>query len=247
MKKLYLLGLALAAMACIPSAYALRPYEGTDASVAEAGVFELEFSPFGYVRGHTQRTLAGPYAVANFGLAGDTELVVEGRINRQQGGVPDGYRTSLGDTALSLKHVFRHGSLQDGGSGISLAAECGVLLPEYHGTSGNGMVCSGIASQKFELATVHLNTAASRTREHTTSHFVGVIVEGAESGALKPVMEIFRDNELGGSQTHSALAGLIWKHSEELSFDLGLRAARADGHPLTELRIGLTWSVAPHQ
>jgi hypothetical protein len=160
-----------------PSAFALRPYEGTDASVASAGEFELEFAPAGYVRAGASRTLVGPFAVGNWGLDGDTEIVLEGRINRQQGGIPDGYRTRLGDTALSVKHVFRHGSLQ-GGTGLSIAGECGVLLPEHHGNKENGAVCLGIVSQKFSLGSVHVNAAVSRTRDKEIGRFYGVIVEG---------------------------------------------------------------------
>lgn len=221
----------------------MRPFEGTDASVAEPGIFELELAPVGFVRDGSHRVLVAPFVVGNFGFDGDTELVIEGKVNRQQGGTPDGYRTSLGDTILSVKHVFRHGSLQDG-SGISLAAECGILLPEVHGQHGRGATCAGIASQRFALATVHLNTALTRTREHTCDRFLGVIVEGATEGAVRPVMEVFVERDNRGSSTRSALLGMIWMHGEELAFDAGLRRARTNGEVLTELRMGMTWSYA---
>jgi hypothetical protein len=228
------------------SAYALRPYEGTDASVAPAHEFELEFSPVGYAKSASGRTLVGPFAVANWGIAGDTEIVLEGRLERQQGGMPDGYRTRLGDTALSVKHLFRHGSLQDG-SGVSIAGECGVLLPEYHGSKGKGAVCTGVVSQKFGIATVHLNAALSRTREKEAGRFAGVIIEGGgEDAALRPVTEIYTARDTGGSRVRSALVGMIWKHSEDLAFDAGIRKAREDGELVTEVRVGLTWAYAMH-
>lgn len=230
-----------------PCAQAMRPFEGTDASVAEPGIFELEFSPLGYIRNGSDRRLIGPYSVGNFGFSGDTELVIEGRVNRHQGGTPDGYRTSLSDTSVSVKHVFRHGSLQEGGSGISLAAECGVLLPEPHGERGTGGTCDGIASQRFELATVHVNAAFTRTRGHANSRFLGVIVDGGDERPLHPVMEVFAEHEDDGPRTRSALIGFVWKKSEELAFDLGLRVARTDGAKLAELRMGLTWSYALHK
>jgi hypothetical protein len=243
-----LLLIAAMAGACwAPCAHAMRPFEGTDAAVAEPGIFELEFSPIGYVRNGPERLLIGPYVVGNVGFSGDTELVLEGRVQRQQGGIPDGYRSSLGDTMISVKHVFRHGSLQEGGSGVSLAAECGVLLPEYHGETGTGATCDGIASQRFALATVHVNAAFTRTRAHTTSRFLGLIVDGGGEGALHPVMEVFAEREDGGSRTRSALLGLVWKKSEELAFDVGVRKARTDGESLTEVRMGLTWSYAMHK
>jgi hypothetical protein len=243
-----LLLLAAVAGACwAPSAYAFRPFEGTDAGVAEPGIFELEFSPLGHIKSGSDRLLIGPYVVGNFGFSGDTELVLEGRVKRHQGGDPEGYRTSLSDTMVSVKHVFRHGSLQEGGSGISLAAECGVLVPEYHGESGTGATCDGIASQRFAFATVHVNAAFTRTREHTNSRFLAVIVDGGGEGALHPVTEVFAERGDGGSRTRSGLVGLIWKQSEELAFDFGLRKARTDGESLTEARMGLTWSYAMHK
>ena len=234
---------ALAGMLSAPGAQALRPYDGTDAGVAEPGVFELEIAPAGYVRSGTSRTLVGPFVVANLGFEGDTELVLEGKVNRQQGGIPDGYRTSFGDTALSVKHLFRRGSLQDGG-GLSVAGECGVLLPELHGSDGTGASCAGVASQRFKAATVHFNAALVRTREHTRNRFAGVIVEGETEGAVRPIMELYAEHDNHGSHTRSALLGLIWKHSEDLAFDVGMRKARSDGESLTELRAGLTWSYA---
>ena len=237
---------ALAATFCAPAAHAYRPFEGTDASVAEPGVFELEFSPFGYLRSRSGNTLFGPAAVGNFGLAGNTEIVIEGRTSRQQGGVPESYRATLGDTALSVKHLFREGSLQEG-TGLSLAAECGVLLPEYHGQDGTGAICTGIASQRFDHAIFHFNAAVGRTRDHNTTHLLGVIVEGNPINDVRPVLEVFGENEHHVGHTRSALVGVIWKQSEEMSFDLGVRRARADGELLTELRAGLTWSFAMHQ
>lgn len=247
MKRSGLMCAALVAAAWCGTAQAYRPFDGTDAGVAEPGMFELELGPFGYVRNGTSRTLVAPSVVGNFGFEGDTELVIEGRVNRAMGDPGIGYRTSLADTAFSVKHLLRKGSLQEGGSGISLAAECGVLLKELHGATGTGATCAGIASQRFESAAVHLNAGLTRSREHTESRFLGVIVEGQGEAPVRPVMEVFAERENNGGRTNSALVGLIWKHSEELSFDAGLRRAKADGVNLTELRVGLTWSYAMHK
>ena len=238
---------ALVAAACSTSAQAYRPFDGTDASVAEPGLFELELGTFGYVRQGAARSVVAPAVVGNIGFEGDTELVLEGRVNRLMGDIDAGYRTSLGDTALSLKHVLRKGSLQDGGSGVSIAAECGVLLKEVHGLTGTGASCAGIASQRFDAAAVHLNLALTRTREHTEARLLDMIVEGQGESPVRPVMELFVERDNAGAHTASALVGMIWKHSEELSFDAGLRRARSDGEKLTELRVGLTWSYAMHK
>jgi hypothetical protein len=237
--------IAVLAGAWAAPAHALRPYEGTDASVAEPGVFELELAPIGYVRRGDSRTLVIPAIVGNWGIGNDFEVVLEGKSNREMGGIGDGPRSSLVDTAFSVKHVLRHGSLQDGGTGVSVAAECGVLLPELHGESGTGATCSGIVSQRFDALTVHLNAALTRARDKANARFVGVIVEGPEA-PVKPVMELTAERDNRGGRTNSLLLGAIWKKSDDLAFDVGLRRARSDGERLTELRAGLTWSYQMH-
>lgn len=224
-----------------PAAFAYRPFDGSDASVTEAGVFELELG-VSHLREGAQRSLAVPAISANFGLERDTEIALEGRVNRLLGDTGGRYRTSLEDTALSIKHVFRRGSLQDG-TGPSIAGECGVLLPTMHGPSGIGATCAGIMSHRWELAAVHVNAALTRTREQTTNRFLGAIVEGPESLPVRPAVEITTERESNGTHTNSALLGLIWKKSEDLALDLGLRRARTDDQRITELRLGFTWSI----
>jgi hypothetical protein len=242
-RPLALLVSAIIAAAASSSAYAYRPFDGTDAAVAEPGVFELEIGA-SRVRQGDSRTLALPATTFNFGIAGDTEIVIDARVNRQLG-TYEGYRTSLDDTALSVKHVWRKGVLQDE-AGISIASECGVLLPTLHGESGTGASCAGIASERIGEAAVHLNAALARTRDKTNSRFLGAIVEGPESWAVRPVMELSLERESNGSRTNSALLGAIWKQSEDLSLDLGVRQAHVDGERLTELRVGATWSYSAH-
>ena len=89
-------------------AHAYRPFNGTDADVAEAGEYELEFGPLGYLRHGSGRTLMGPAIVNNLGLPGDFELVLEGRAERDLGAT-EGQRNRFADTAFSVKHVLRKG------------------------------------------------------------------------------------------------------------------------------------------
>jgi len=248
MNKHLFAGLAIAAAGMLGAAgpaFAYRPFDGTDASVAETGIFELEFGASRLSNGGV-RSFAAPAAVANFGLAGDTELVIEGRVDRATGETDERYRTSLGDTAVSVKHLFRRGSLQDA-EGVSIASECGILLPELHGDTGTGLTCAGIVSQRWELASVHVNAGLTRNRDRSNGRSLGVIVEGPESLALRPVAELIRDRESGEATTRSALVGAIWKFSEELVFDLGLRHARAGAGSINEARFGLTWSIPLHK
>ena len=43
---------------------------------------------------------------------------------------------------------------------------------------------------------------------------------------------------------NSLLVGAIYKHSDELSFDVGVRDARYDDHStVDEIRLGLSWAL----
>jgi hypothetical protein len=60
-------------------AWAYRPFDGTDAAVAETGEMEIEFGPAGYLRTGSQSWLVAPAAIANLGVASGWELVLEGK------------------------------------------------------------------------------------------------------------------------------------------------------------------------
>lgn len=237
-----LLASACLVMAVILSApaHAYRPFNGTDADVAEAGEYELEFGPLGYLRHGSGRTLMGPAIVNNFGLPGDFELVLEGRSEHDLGNT-EGYRNRFADTAFSVKHVLRKGALQ-GKEGLSIAAECGVLLPEVHGDHGRGGTCAGIVSQHVGPVTVHVNAEVARNRDRSNGRFVGVIVEGRGED-IRPVLEVFNERDNRGGRANSALAGAIWRYRDDLVFDAGIRRAREDRENVTELRVGLTWTI----
>lgn len=239
--RIVLSGFLLCPLIWTPDAFAYRPFDSTDASVAGPGEFELEFSPVGYLREGREKSLIAPAVIANFGISDDREIVLEGKLKTLQGDLSEGSRTSLVDTALSLKQVHRRGSLQDG-IGPSVASECGVLLPTIQGESGVGATCAGIVSQRWPAATVHLNGALALTREHTWNRFLGGIIEGPYEWRVRPVLEIFTERDAGGSRMNSALVGLIWRSKENLSFDVGVRAARSNDQNISEVRAGFTWS-----
>jgi hypothetical protein len=226
-----------------PSALAYRPFDGTDADVAKAGEFELELGPVGRLREGGRRFLVAPAAVANFGLAGDRELVIEGRREVAREDEPGEPHSALVDNGIFLKRVLRRGVLQDAG-GPSVATELGVLLPGVRGDHGTGLSAAGIVSQRSELAAVHLNGALAVTREHEPQAFLGVIVEGPRAWRLRPVAEVFTEHERAAERAGSALIGAIWRVAENLSFDAGWRSARTGSEAVHELRLGLTWTFS---
>jgi hypothetical protein len=220
---------------------AYRPFDSTDADVAADGEFELELEPVGWLREGSAKFVVAPAVVANIGLAGERELVLQGQRQVLQDPQPGEPRISLVDTGLFVKQMLRNGVLQDE-TGPSVATEFGLLLPEVHGQSGTGFSWAGIVSQRWDAMTVHLNAEAAITRTHEPGLFLGAIFEGPYRWTVRPVAEVFTDKESGSPRTNSALVGAIWRVSKDLTFDFGVREARTGGEGIHEIRLGLTWS-----
>lgn len=236
--------LLLAAGLAVPlAARAYRPFNSTDAAVAEEGQVEIELGPLGLVREGSDRWLVVPSVILNWGFAERWELVLEGRHFVHLGSEGPQPRLRVQDSALSLKTILREGVLQEK-SGVSVAAELSALLPEINGESGAGAEAAVIASQRWEALTVHLNGAAAWTREHAAGWFAGLIAEGYDAWAVRPVAEVFVEGEGGLPVTVSGLAGAIWRVRDDLSFDAAVRLARTGGVDTTEVRAGLTWAFA---
>ena len=139
-----------------------------------------------------------------------------------------------------LKHVLQPGSLQNQ-SGPSIATEFGMLLPDSTGNSDTGASLARIVSQRWDWGTIHLDGEAALTRDHHADLFVGAILEGPTKWTVRPVAEVFYEKEFGQEETISGLVGLIWQVSDKLAFDVALRHALTDNHPVNEVRAGLTF------
>lgn len=215
-------------------ALAYRPFDGTDAAVADVGEIEIELQPIGAIR--AAGTIKGlSDAVLNYGFADRWELVLQGTAQP----TPEGAGPLSVPNGAFLKYVLQPGVLQDK-KGWSVATEFGPLLPEAGG-SGVGFEWNGIASQRWEWGTVHLNTEANLTPDQHGELFFDAIVEGPNKWKVRPVFEIYSDSIVNVSQTFSALAGAIWQLNDKLSFDVGFRYASVDGRPVSELRAGMTF------
>ncbi|SIO41759.1 hypothetical protein SAMN05443247_05092 [Bradyrhizobium erythrophlei] len=111
------------------------------------------------------------------------------------------------------------------------------------GSSGVGASLAGIVSQRWDWGTIHLNAETALTRDHHADVFLGGSIEGPSKWPVRPVAEVFYEKEFGQSETVSALIGLIWRVRDDLSFDVGLRHALKNGHPVNEIRAGLTFGI----
>jgi hypothetical protein len=142
---------ALAAAAVLAywsgAARAYRPFDGTDAAVAETGEIEIELGPVEYLRAEAQRMLFVPDVRVNYGFTPRWEASLEGDVARGlTAGIP---RTSLVESEALLKSVLREGSLHDK-PGPSIATEFGVRLPGINDEHGTGAILTGIASQRWD-------------------------------------------------------------------------------------------------
>ena len=222
-------------------ASAYRPFDGTDAAVADKDKFEIELQPAGLLKDASGKTLIAPVARFNYGYTENWEAVLEGQFENPLS--PSG-PASLRAAGAFLKGVLREGSLQDK-TGPSVATEFGVLLPDSTGNSGVGASLAGIVSQRWDWGTIHLNAETALTRDHHGDVFLGAILEGPSKWTVRPVAEVFYENELGQEETFSGLVGLIYTVSDNLNFDVAIRHALTNGHPVNEIRAGVTFGFPP--
>ena len=219
-------------------ALAYRPFDSTDAAVADLNDVEIELSPISFRHGDGGPTWISPATRLNYGFAQDWEIVLEGQAEHPEHG-----SSTLVENALSLKTVLQEGSIQDK-SGLSLGAEGTILLPGINDQSGAGAELTGIAGQRWDWGSVNINLGGSRSREGHGELFFGTILEGPHDWPVRPAAEFVYDREFGSMERLSLLAGLIWQASDKLAFDMGVRQSRINSRPETEVRAGLTFAFA---
>lgn len=218
-------------------AQAYRPFDSTDAAVADRGKFEVEAGPLGFEHSDEGASWIAPALRLNYGFAESWEVVLEGQAEHfAHGG------SELNEAELSVKTVLRDGVLQDK-SGLSLAAEASLLLPGIGVDDGAGVEITAAASQRWDWGTIHLNIAPLLTRQGRGGVFVGGIIEGPDDWAVRPVAELNYEHDWGTLEEYSSLIGVIWKKSDSLAFDLAYRHAEINNRPDEQIRAGLTFDL----
>ena len=220
------------------AAHAYRPFDGTDADVAEPGIIEIELGPLTYVDTPDGRVLEAPALTVNAGLSRRWEWVIDATRATQRTAAAE---TTTIESAALIKGILREGSLQDA-EGWSIATEFGVLLPTHNMDDSYGASVGLIGSMQGQRATLHLNTALARNRDGINELFGSIIVEGVTDGPLRPVAELTFEAEDGmDSHALGGLLGAICERGDTLSFDIAVRAIRAASAWSYEGRIGFTW------
>ena len=230
-------GLLASVLAWSAPAFAYRPFDSTDAAVADKGAFEIELSPLSFRHNDDGAAWISPSARLNYGFANDWEVVLEGQVEHFSHG-----RSRLTENALSVKGVLQDGSLQEK-EGWSLAMEASLLLPGINADDGAGLEWTGIASRRWDWGAVHVNIAAELTRDQKLGTFLGLIVEGPEDWPVRPVAEVNYQREFSTFEEASVLLGAIWKVRDHLAFDLGFRHAWVNHRPDEQVRAGVTFEI----
>jgi hypothetical protein len=217
-------------------AAAYRPFDGTDAAVANLNEVEIELQPVGRLQTGSQSSLIAPAVVYNYGFAERWEIVLQTEVDS-----PPGSSSSFAASGAFLKYVVQPGVLQ-GKNGISIAMEFGPLLPGINNDPGVGFSWAGIVSQRWDWGTAHFNVETNLTRDQNAEAFLDLILEGPSTWKVRPVLEMFYDKVWTQSESRSLLIGAIWQVKDDLSFDAAYRYALVDAHPVNEIRAGLTFA-----
>jgi hypothetical protein len=225
-------------------AHALRPFDGTDAAVADPQSIETEFGPLGYVREGDERLIVFPELGINYGAGSGYEFGLEARRIMKMTDEQPTPSPHYDDFEVSMKRILRGGMMQEK-KGPSVAGEIGVLLPTSD-EKGAGFVGALALTDHLRLIRVHLNAEISRTRTHETGRFGSAIFEIFDHRALHPVVELSLEREGEEPTTKGLLVGALWEVRERLVMDFGVRTSYADQHN-AEVRAGMTFGKhVPH-
>lgn len=223
-------------------AEAYRPFDGTDADVADLGSFELELGPVHWYDRAGRNYVVAPATVLNLGILENTELVVDFQHFVALGALDGRPREALLNNDVLVKHVFREGILQ-GKTGLSVALELGPLLPEINGANAFGASADLILSYRWDWGSVHFNEWPQYSRAHNLDLVSTVIIEGPHQWVVRPVSELFLEKQFNQERTASGLVGAIWTLRDSFVLDLAIRGARIGEQNAAEARLGFTWAI----
>jgi hypothetical protein len=235
------------------TARAYRPFDGTDADVAELGEFELELGPAQLLHEDGRNFLISP-TVLNLGILPRTELVVDLMGSAPLRPLPASFgvrgepRYAIRDTDVFLKFLLRKGSLQEE-TGLSVAFEGGALIPEIYGEQGYGASGNLIISQQWGWFVVHLNNELEFARSTGDPVWANNLInEFRISESFRPVTELTWERDIKARvNAFAGLVGFIWSVAEDFDIDGAAVVVTSEGQQAIEGRLGLTWAFAIYE
>lgn len=245
---------ALAIVAHAGNAEAYRPFEGTAATVNNRGEFGLAMGTGETFDRAGNGFILAPFIQFSFGILPRTSFNLGVRDSIPVGPMGGRRRVPTVRSALALKYLFRDGTLQ-GKTGLSIGGEIDALLPDVNARNWAGGCGTFIVSNRWTWGTIHLNQTAGYTRLHNFDLQTAAILEGPIRWAVRPVGELYFEQEFERVTTTAALVGALWRVTPSFVIDLGLRGIRLDAQSInegrvayttqyiTEARIGFSWST----
>lgn len=216
--------------------HAYRPFESTDADVADAGELEIELGYLTFERSANEDSFSIPQAVVNYGLTDSLEIIGEFDVVHAEG-----ERSAAEDVGLFLKNMLRRGVLQEA-RGVSIAIEGGLLLPA-RGSEQVGLEAIGIVSGLMGGLTWHITVGGGVDRIATERFAVwGAILEYPLNPRLRVVGELAAEKPREEPKESSVLVGLIWESETGNAFDGGLRRGISSAAADWQLTLGWTFS-----
>jgi len=225
-------------MSSLP-ARAYRPFEGTDAGVADEERLEVEFGPLGYSRFGEERLLIAPQLEFTYGAGSGYEFGVGARRLTQMSPDPDEVKPTIDDIEINAARLLKAGTLQ-GKRGLSILVEGALLIPgNTRQKLGEGLLLA--SSQSWQDVALHLSGGLSRTPDAGSARFASLIAEGPDRWDLRPVAEASLEGTTDETTLQSLLMGFIWQIKTDLAMDFAFRMGYSDER-LAEFRSGITWN-----
>jgi hypothetical protein len=232
--------LAGAAGAPLP-AIAYRPFDSTDAAVADPWVVDAEIGYFNVSRQGGETTYATPKAVLNLGIVPNWEVIGEFEVEEPvQGDV------AVADPGVFVKGVVKDGVLQDR-AGPSVAVEVGVLLPATPPDERDaGFAGFAIVSAELRPLLFHLNAGGGVSRSGQSGFPIwGVIAELPVTAALRIAAEVNGESVESDAAEASALLGTIWDvPGYPLALDAGVRCGLTRAAGDWAVTVGFTYGFS---
>lgn len=219
--------------------FAYRPFESTDAAVADAGAWEIEIGAVNLEHDSGGDRVLVPGVRCNYGFAPRWEAVAEGSLQVLDDS-PGGQDVLLTDPRVNLKGILVDGPLQEGSAPVSLGVELGALLPEPHGESGAGFEGALLVSWRLGDFAFHVNAGGGLRRGSLEPLAVwGMIVERPVASGSRVAVEVNGKAAHGESADTSTLLGVIWERGG-IAYDAGVRVGLARAAPDVAFTAGLT-------
>jgi hypothetical protein len=224
-----------------PPSAAYRPFDSTDAAVADPWVLDAEIGYLNVARQGGETTFATPQVVLNLGIVPNWEIIGEFEVEEPVHG-----DVAVVDPGVFVKAVLKDGVLQ-GNAGLSVAVETGVLLPATPPDERDaGFAGLAIVSAMAGPLLLHLNGGGGVSRTEASAFAIwGVIAELPVAPALRVAGEINGESVESDAAHASALLGTIWDvPGYPLALDAGVRCGLTRAANDWAVTIGFTYGFS---